>query len=74
MYIVLFLSVGFLSKIFDWQLLGALGALTPGILGVGAAAVGGVAVVMDRCPASRPCRVLCHHTPFTFTHFYHLNL
>ena len=43
------------------QFLGGLGALTPGILGVGAAGtLGGAAVVnqiMDQCPASRPCRV-----------------
>ena len=47
----------FLMPIFQ----GGLGALTPGILGVGAAGtLGGAAVVnqmMDSCPASRPCQV-----------------
>ena len=40
--------------------LGGLGGLTPGILGVGAAAIGGAVVVnqmMDSCPATRPCQV-----------------
>ena len=54
--------------------LGGLGGITPGIIGVGAAAtLGGAAVVnqmMDRCPATRPCPV-CSYFSYPHCALYH---